>query len=45
MHDGVFGFGGGNDDLLIHTGQGDAYIADGNLDETFLHEACHTSLD
>ena len=45
IQDGVYGFGGGNRDLLIHTGQGDAYIAAGNLDETLLHEACHTSLD
>ncbi len=45
MHKGVEGFGGGNNNLLIHTGQGELYIADGILEETFVHEASHTSLD
>jgi hypothetical protein len=31
--------------LLIHDGQGDLYVADGILEETFVHEAAHTSLD
>ena len=45
IHRGVQGFGGGNNNLLIHTGQADLYIADGILEETFVHEAAHTSLD
>jgi len=45
IHAGVFPFGGGNDNLLIHTGQGDLYEADGILEETFVHESGHTSLD
>ena len=45
IHRGVEGFGGGNNHLLIHTGQGELYIADGILEETFVHEAGHTSLD
>jgi hypothetical protein len=45
IHDGVEGFGGGNNNLLIHTGQADLYDASGILEETFLHEAAHTSLD
>ena len=45
MHKGVQPFGGGNNNLLIHVGQGDIYIADGILEETFVHEAAHTSLD
>src|SRR5262249_54723721 len=35
----------GNNNLLIHTGQADLYEADGILEETFVHESCHTSLD
>ena len=38
-------FGGGNNNLLIHTGQSALYEADGILEETFVHEASHTSLD
>jgi hypothetical protein len=38
-------FGGGNRNLLIHVGQGDLYLAEGILEETFVHEAAHTSLD
>jgi hypothetical protein len=38
-------FGGGNNNLLIHTGQADEYIEDGILEETLVHEASHTSLD
>ena len=45
IHKGMEPFGGGNNNLLIHVGQGDAYIADGILEETFVHEAAHTSLD
>ena len=45
IHKGVEGFGGGNNNLLIHTGQGELYIQDGILEETFVHEATHTSLD
>ena len=45
IHLGVQPFGGGNNNLLIHTGQGDLYAADGILEETLVHEASHTSLD
>jgi hypothetical protein len=45
IHQGIQPFGGGNNNLLIHVGQGDLYIADGILEETFVHEAAHTSLD
>jgi hypothetical protein len=45
IHQGVQPFGGGNNNLLIHTGQADLYAADGILEETFVHESSHTSLD
>ena len=45
IHRGVEGFGGGNRNLLIHTGQGESYIRDGILEETLIHEATHTSFD
>jgi len=45
IHQGVQPFGGGNNNLLIHVGQADRYLADGILEETFVHEAVHTSLD
>ena len=45
IHKGVNPFGGGNNNLLIHTGQGELYEASGILEETFVHEAAHTSLD
>ncbi len=45
IHKGVEPFGGGNNNLLIHTGQADLYVQDGILEETFVHEAAHTSLD
>jgi len=45
IHRGVEPFGGGNNNLLIHTGQGEIYERDGILEETFVHEAAHTSLD
>ena len=45
IHKGNNPFGGGNNNLLIHTEQADDYIADGILEETLVHEASHTSLD
>ena len=45
LHKGNEPFGGGNDNLLIHHEQGLAYMKSDNLEEAFLHEACHTSLD
>ena len=45
IHKGTQPFGGGNNNLLIHIGQADLYTADGILEETFVHEAAHTSLD
>jgi hypothetical protein len=45
IHQGVQPFGGGNDSVLIHTGQAGLYAADGILEETLVHEAAHTSLD
>ncbi|MEM6966571.1 MAG: hypothetical protein AAF573_17535 [Bacteroidota bacterium] len=38
-------YGGGNEDILIHTGQTSEYERDGILEETLVHEATHTSLD
>jgi hypothetical protein len=38
-------FGGGNNSVLIHTGQSALYEADGILEETLVHELSHTSLD
>jgi hypothetical protein len=34
-----------SDPTLIHVGQGEIYLRDGILEETFVHEAAHTSLD
>jgi hypothetical protein len=45
VHQGVEPFGGGNNSILIHTGQTINYENDGILEETLVHEACHTSLD
>lgn len=46
IHQGDQPFGGGNRNLLVHTGSiGQGYIADGILEETLAHEAAHTSLD
>lgn len=45
LHAGKELFGGGNQNLLIHTEQGQEYLRDGILEETFCHEAAHTSLD
>ncbi|MBK8044239.1 MAG: T9SS type A sorting domain-containing protein [Haliscomenobacter sp.] len=45
INKGVQVFGGGNKAILIHTGQSAIYEAAGFLEETFVHEATHTSLD
>ena len=45
IHKGTELFGGGNNNLLIHIGQAEEYISQGILEETFIHEAAHTSLD
>ena len=46
VHRGDEAFGGGNQKLLIHTGSiAQGYIADGILEEAFVHEASHSSLD
>lgn len=45
LHRGNRPFGGGNNNLLIHTEQADDYVRRGILEETFVHEAAHTSLD
>jgi len=45
IHKGVEPFGGGNNNVLIHTGQAANYVAAGILEETLVHEASHTSLD
>ncbi len=46
IHRGVEPFGGGNNNLLIHTDYSEKYYENqGILEETFVHEASHTSLD
>ncbi len=45
IHKGDELFGGGNNNLLIHHDQGLIYETQGLLEEVFLHEAVHTSLD
>ena len=45
IHKGNEGWGGGNNNLLIHTGRSKEYILKGILGEAFIHEAAHTSLD
>jgi len=45
IHKGLELFGGGNNNILIHTGQAAIYLNDGILEETLVHEASHTSLD
>ena len=45
IHLGVELFGGGNNSILIHTGQSINYEDDGIIEETLVHEATHTSLD
>ena len=37
--------GGGNNNSLIHTDQGQLYLEDGVLEEVFIHEGAHTSMD
>ena len=48
VHDGKNPFGGGNNNILIHTNQATEYRnywRGDILDETLIHEAAHTSLD
>ncbi len=45
IHQGVELYGGGNRNILIHTGQSAEYIGLGILEETLVHEAAHTSMD
>ena len=45
IHAGVELYGGGNNNLLIHTGQTPEYLRDGVLEEVFIHEGAHTSMD
>ena len=45
VHRGDQPFGGGNDNILIHTGKAAEYLRDGVLEEILMHEAAHTSLD
>lgn len=45
MHRGSFPFGGGNRSIVIHTDMGADYIEDGFLEEVFIHEGGHTSMD
>ena len=45
IHKGKKPFGGGNRDILVHTGSGADFRRDGFLEEVIFHEACHTSLD
>ena len=45
IHKGTQPFGGGNNNILIHTGQSALYEKDGILEETLIHESSHTSLD
>jgi hypothetical protein len=48
IHKGIEGYGGGNNNLLVHTGMSEEYENNftGNIiEETLIHEAAHTSLD
>lgn len=45
IHRGNEDFGGGNANILIHTGRADEYDLEGVLEEALIHEAAHTSLD
>ncbi|WP_303964741.1 leucine-rich repeat domain-containing protein [Sporosarcina ureae] len=45
IHKGTELFGGGNNNILIHTEQADEYTELGVLEEVLFHEATHTSLD
>lgn len=44
IHAGVYSFGGGSNAITIHTGRGQEYIADGILEEAFVHECTHCTL-
>ena len=41
IHNGKKPFGGGNRDILVHTGSGADLRRDGFLEEVIFHEACH----
>jgi hypothetical protein len=48
IHKGIGGYGGGNNNILVHTGMSEEYENNftGNIiEETLIHEAAHTSLD
>jgi len=45
IHKGLYDLGGGNNNILIHTGDSEQLERDGILEETLIHEASHTSLD
>jgi hypothetical protein len=45
IHRGDFDFGGGNNNLMIHSERGAAHARQGVLEEILLHEATHTSFD
>ena len=45
LHDGNENYGGGNKNLLIHHVRTEEYVQKRILEETFMHEAVHTSLD
>ena len=45
IHDGKHPFGGGNENILIHVEQGKEYASRNLLEEVFIHEAAHTSLN
>jgi hypothetical protein len=45
IHKGDEPFGGGNENVLIHTDRAKSYDEGGFLEEILIHEASHTSLD
>lgn len=45
INDGDAAFGGGTNNLLIHTVRGEKHIERGFLEEVLVHEASHVSLD
>tara|TARA_B110000483_G_scaffold62490_1_gene77730 strand:+ start:150 stop:1676 length:1527 start_codon:yes stop_codon:yes gene_type:complete len=48
IHKGIEAYGGGNNNLLVHTGMSEEYENNftGNIiEETLIHEATHTSID
>lgn len=45
IHMGDKSFGGGNNNILIHTERADQYISEGILEEALVHEGTHTSMD